>query len=57
MEVMLSKSQLFETYKVLGLAAMHPAGAEYKVAWAMTLLESGADTESLAELADFPATI
>ncbi|WP_444892124.1 hypothetical protein ACJJIE_10365 [Microbulbifer sp. TRSA001] len=53
MEAMLSKSQLFETYRVLGLAAMHPAGAEYKVAWAMTLLESGADTESLAELATF----
>jgi hypothetical protein len=44
-------SQKEETYKTLGLAAMHSGGAEYKVSWAMYLLEDGIETDDLLILA------
>ncbi|WP_444912530.1 hypothetical protein [Microbulbifer sp. PAAF003] len=48
---MLSNDQKLETYRVLGLTAMFSGGSEYKIAWAMYLLESGIETENLAVLA------
>ncbi|MCE2596674.1 hypothetical protein K6Y31_17945 [Motilimonas cestriensis] len=48
---MFSESDKHETYRVLGLAAMCSGGGEYKVDWAMYLLESGVETENLAILA------
>lgn len=48
---MFNKSQKRETYRVLGLAAMCSGGSEYKVSWAIYLLEQGIETEHLAILA------
>ena len=48
---MLNESQKIETYKLFGLVAMYSRGSEYKVTWAMSLLEQGLDTEHLAILA------
>ena len=42
---------------VLGQAALYPGGAEYKVAWAMRLFESGIESESLAILATLMAPV
>ena len=48
---MFDRLQKRETYRVLGLAAMHSGGSEYKISWAMHLLEQGVETSSLAILA------
>lgn len=50
---MLSELQKIETYKVLGKVAMggRASGSKHKVAWAMSLLEQGVETNSLAILA------
>ncbi len=49
--IMFDRLQKRETYRVLGLAAMHSGGSEYKISWAMHLLEQGIETSSLAILA------
>ncbi len=48
---MLSESQYIETYKMLGQVAICPGGSEFKISWAMSLLEQGLETENLATLA------
>jgi hypothetical protein len=48
---MLTESQKLETYKALGQVAMCSGGSEHKIAWAMSMLEQGVETESLAILA------
>ena len=48
---MLSESQKIETYKTLGLVSMCSGGSEFKIKWAMSLLEQGVETENLAVLA------
>ncbi len=48
---MLSESQNIETYKMLGQVAMCSGGSEFKISWAMSLLEQGLETENLATLA------
>nr|WP_159063805.1 hypothetical protein [Thaumasiovibrio occultus] len=49
--MMLSKPQQHETYRVLGLAALHSDGSDHKVAWALDLLQQGVETPHLAILA------
>jgi len=48
---MLTPSQQLETIKTFGLIAMAVGGGEYKVSWAMSLLEQGIETDNLAVLA------
>ncbi|AUI88117.1 hypothetical protein BS333_17295 [Vibrio azureus] len=51
LKTMLSESQNIETYKMLGQVAMCAGGSEFKISWAMSLLEQGLETENLAILA------
>ena len=48
---MLTSQQKILTYKTLGLIAMTSGGGERKVKWAMTLLEEGVESETIAILA------
>ncbi|MCX2524439.1 hypothetical protein [Larsenimonas rhizosphaerae] len=48
---MFTESQKIETYKMLGQVAMCSGGSEYKIAWAMSLLEQGVASPNLDILA------